>query len=228
MNHAVESTAGWLERSGAFVFSLLVHGALLLWLLSVNLAGEPPQAEPLPPLALELVKLPPKPPPPKEEPKVTEKLKPHKQAQPARSLPLPPVEAGPPVHEISTNDDEWVAPRVNSNKAWSNVGRRVPPDYAEKVKGQVIANMEYPEDAVYKQQRGDKGPPARQQCMVSYEITVDRQGNMVSYKFDRCGSDKLDAAAEAALKKSGPFPPPPDLGAETYVIHGRQIFRLKK
>lgn len=227
MEAAAESSAGWLARSGGLAFSIALHAALLLWLLSANLASEPARLESKPPIAVELVKLPP-PRPPKEEVKEVEKPKPLKaKPQTRRAVPLPPVEAGPPVHEISTNDDEWVAPRVNSNKGWSNVGRRAPADYAEKVKGQVIANMEYPEDAVYKQLRGQKGPPARQQCRVAYEITVDRKGNMVSYQLDPCGSDKLDAAARAALEKSGPFPPPPDTGAETYVIHGVQIFRLK-
>lgn len=227
MDLAADSAAGWWERSGALAFSLLAHTALLLWLLSANLAGEPAHQEPLP-LAVELIKLPP-PPPPKEEPKEPEKVKPIKREQPKRALRLPPVEAGPPVHEISTSDDDWVAPRVNSNKGYSNVGRRVPPDYAEKVKGQVIANMEYPEDALYKLPRNYRGDlrPYRQECRVAYEITVDRQGNKVSYKFDPCGNEKLDAAANAALGKSGPFPPPPDLGAETYVIYGVQIFRLK-
>ncbi|CAG4885161.1 conserved protein of unknown function [Georgfuchsia toluolica] len=218
----------WLERSGSFVVSLLVHTALLLWLLSANLAGEPPQPQPSVPIAVELVKLPPRPLPPKEEPREPVKAKARKQEQqPERAPKLPPVEAGPPAHEISSNDDEWVSPRVNSNKSFSNVSRRVPPDYAEKVKSQVIANTEYPEDAVYKKQRGDKGPPVRQQCRVAYEIIIDRNGNKLSYKFDPCGSDKLDAAANAALSKSGPFPPPPDTGAESYVIYGVQIFRLK-
>lgn len=218
----------WLRRFGSLVVSLAAHTALLLWLLSANLAGEPAHQE-ASPIAVELVKLPP-PPPPKEEPKEPEKIKPLKHKQPTRTLRLPPVEAGPPVHEISTNDDDWVAPRVNSNKSYSNVGRRVPPDYAEKVKGRVIANMEYPEDALYKIPRNYKGDlkALRQECMVSYEITVDRKGNMVSYKFDRCGNDKLDAVADAAIRKAAPFDPPPDTGAETYVIYGRQIFRLPK
>ncbi|MFY9326633.1 MAG: TonB family protein [Georgfuchsia sp.] len=218
----------WLERSGSFVVSLLVHAALLLWLLSANLAGEPPQPQNYSPIAVELVRLPPRAPPKEEPGKEPEKAKLQKQKpQPERALKLPPVEAGPPAHEISTNDDEWVAPRVNNNKGWSNVTRRVPPDYAEKVKGQVISKMDYPEDAVYPVERGQKGPPVRQQCRVAYEITVDRNGNMLSYKYDRCGHDKLDAAAEAALQKAGPFPPPPDTGAEKYVIYGVQIFRLK-
>lgn len=215
------------QRAGALALSTAAHAALLMWLLSANLAGEPAPPEKTAALPVELVRLPP-PPPPKEEIKQQpEKAKPVKQRAASRSVPLPPVQAGPPAHEISTNDDEWVAPRVNSNTGWSNVTRRAPPDYAEKVKSQVIAHMEYPEDAVYKKVRGQKGPPARQQCRVAYEITIDRNGRMVSYTFDPCGNDKLDAAAKAALEKSGPFPPPPDTGAEKYVIRGVQIFRVE-
>lgn len=220
-------TAVLPQRAGALALSIAVHAALLMWLLSANLAGEPTAAEKTPALPVELVKLPSPPPPPQEEVKQVEKAKPAKQKAAARSVPLPPVEAGPPAHEISSNDDEWVAPRVNNNTGWSNVTRRAPPDYAEKVKSQVIAHMDYPTDAVYKAARGQKGPPPRQQCRVAYEVTVDRNGNMLSYKIDPCGSDKLDAAARTALEKSAPFPPPPDTGAEKYVIRGVQIFRLQ-
>jgi protein TonB len=216
-----------LDRSGSLVVALLAHTALLLWLLSANLAGDPVHQEAAP-IAVELVKLPPSP-PPQEPPQKPESRQPPEQKRPMRAVPLPPIEAGPPVHEISANDDEWVAPRVNENKEFSNGGGRAPSDYAEKVKEQVIAKMEYPPDALYKPPRYYRGDlnAYRQQCRIAYEITVDRSGNRVSYKFERCGIAKLDAAADAALSKSGPFPPPPDLGAETYVIYGVQIFRLK-
>jgi protein TonB len=204
-----------------------MHTALLLWLLSANLAGEEVILPNAPPIPIELVRIPPPPPPP---PDTKSDAKPEKKPVPKpASKRMPKEQAGPPVHEISTRDDEWVAPRVNNNKGFVIGARRAPSDYAEKVTGQVISNMRYPTDAYYKVPRGFKGDmkDLQQQCMVSYEITVDRQGNMVSYKFDRCGNDKLDAAAEAALKGSGPFPPPPNQGAETYVIYGREIFRSK-
>ena len=203
-----------------------MHAALLMWLLTANLAGNEVILPSAPPIPIELVKIPPPPPPPE----VKNDAKPDKKLQPKRaSKPAPKQEPGPPVHEISTNDDDWVAPRVNNNKGFVIGARRAPSDYAERVKNRVIANMQYPTDAYYKAPRNYKGDmkALQQQCMVSYEITVDKNGNMVSYKFDRCGNDKLDAAAEAALKNSGPYDPPPNLGAETYVIYGREIFRTK-
>ena len=61
--------------------------------------------------------------------------------------------------------------------------------------------------------------------MVGYEVTIDRQGNIVSLKMDPCGNDKYDAAAEKAVRDAAPYPPPPDLGADTYVIQRKIIFR---
>jgi periplasmic protein TonB len=211
------------------VVSLSMHIALFAWLLTANLAGDEVILPSAPPIAIELVKIPPPPPPP--PPDVKTDAKPDKKPLPKRaSKPsAPKQEPGPPVHEISTRDDEWVAPRVNNNRSFVIGARRAPSDYAERVKNRVIANMQYPADAYYKAPRNYKGDmkALQQQCMISYEVTVDRQGNMVSYKFDRCGNDKLDAAAETALKNSGPYDPPPNLGAETYVIYGREIFRTK-
>ena len=218
----------WLARSGSFVASLLVHTALLLWLLSANLAGEPPQPQPSAPIAVELVKLPPRPLPPKEEPKEPVKAKARKhEPQPERAPKLPPVEAGPPAHEISTNDDEWVAPRVNSNKGFVIGARRAPSDYSDKIQNQVLSHVDTPKDAYYKPPRNYKGDMEvlRQECVVGYEVTIDRQGNIVSLKMDPCGNDKYDAAAEKAVRDAAPYQPPPDLGADTYVIQRRIIFR---
>jgi outer membrane biosynthesis protein TonB len=229
-----ESSAGrvnWLARSSALVVSLLVHTALFLWLLTSNLAGDEVVLPSAPLMLVELVKIPPPPPPP-PPPEIKNDVKPDKKPLPKRAAAkaAPPKEdPGPPAHEISTKDDEWVAPRVNNNKSFVIGARRVPSDYAEKVKSQVVANTEYPADAVYKPPKNYKGDlkDFRQQCVVDYEITVDRNGNMLSYKYEPCGNAKLDAAADAGLRKSGPFPPPPNLGAESYVIYGTQIFRVK-
>ena len=211
--------------------SLLLHSTLLVWLLSVNIAGNEVMLPSTPVIAIELVKIPPPPPPP-PPPDIKTEVKPEKKPQPKRASPVAPKheEPGPPVHEISTKDDEWVAPRVNNNKDFVIGARRAPSDYADKVKAQVVSNIDYPEDALFKVPRNYKGDlkDLRQQCRVAYEITVDRNGKMVSYKFEPCGSTKLDAAVGAGLQKSGPFPPPPDQGAESYVIYGVKIFRLAK
>lgn len=229
MIHVHENSPGLLARSISFGVSLAAHTALLLWLLTANLAGNEVILSNAPVMAVELVRIPPPPPPP--PPDIKSDVKPDKKPLPKRASKQAAkiVDPGPPAHEISTKDDEWVAPRVNNNKSFVIGARRAPSDYAEKVKNQVISNMQYPTDAYYKAPRNYKGDMKvlQQQCMISYEITVDKNGNMVSYKFDRCGTDKLDAAAEQALKNSGPFPPPPNQGAETYVIYGREIFRTK-
>jgi protein TonB len=231
LNTENQNSAGWLTRAVALVVSLLVHTALFLWLLSANIAGNEAALPPTPFIPIELVKIPPPPPPP---PEIKTAVKPDKKPQPKRAATraaAPKMEQpGPPVHEISTRDDEWVAPRVNDNKSFVIGARRAPSDYADKVKSQVVSRIDYPEDALYKVPRNYKGDlkDLRQQCRVAYEISVDRNGKMLSYKFDPCGSTKLDAAVEAGLKNSGPFPPPPDQGAESYVIYGVKIFRLPK
>ena len=63
MEPVAEPSAGWLARSGGLAFSVAMHAALLMWLLSANLASEPARIESKPPIAVELVKLPPPPPP---------------------------------------------------------------------------------------------------------------------------------------------------------------------
>jgi protein TonB len=92
-----------------------------------------------------------------------------------------------------------------------------PPDYAEKVKTRVNAAIVYPADA----------KRFLQQCWVEYTLTVDRNGNMLNYRIENCGDDRLDAAAQAALIKGGPYPPPPDSGAASYEIHGALVFTLQ-
>lgn len=218
----METTAGWKERAGALIFSLAAHAALLLWLLSANLAIAPTQSSSSP-IAIELVR-PPPPPPPPEEPKKAEPVAPKKAKH---YKPPPPAEARPPAHEFATNDDEWVAPRINNNKSFVIGARRAPSDYSNKIQNQVLAKVESPKDALFKAPRNYKGDMEvlRQECVVGYALTIDRQGNIVSLKMDPCGNDKYDAAAEAAVRNAAPYPPPPDLGAETYVIERRIVFR---
>ncbi|CAG4884768.1 Protein TonB [Georgfuchsia toluolica] len=232
MNSAVASSPDWFSRGGAFVFSLMVHAALLVWLLTTTLGGGPTA---LPPhvIALELVR----PPPPPTAPPALKDIKPqplpHAPA-PVKPQPKKPVElpapAGAPVHEFAKNDDDWVAVAPGAGTGRGAGGaRRVPPDYADKVKTRVVAKLDYPPDAVYEPPPGYKGDPKqlKRQCTVPYEIVVDRNGKMISHHIEPCGDGMLDAAAEAALLKAGPFPPPPDLGAEQYVIYGSANFRTR-
>ena len=223
----------WLARCGALLLSLVAHGALLAWLLTATLGGESVSSSARP-ILVELTRPPPPPPPPPQPPKETPRQPERKLAAPAKPLPSQPpapvIQSGPPVHEFATNDNDWVAavPGEGSGRG-AGGARRVPPDYAVKVKSRIIAKLDYPQDAVYEAPRNFKGDPKvlKRQCTVPYEIVVDRNGRMISHHLDPCGDDLLDAAAEAALLKAGPFPPPPDLGADQYVIYGSANFRVQ-
>lgn len=94
------------------------------------------------------------------------------------------------------------------------------------MKNRVIANLKRPEGSVYKPPPGYKGDPNdfKRQCYIPYEITIDQTGKMLDFKIDRCGDEVLDAAAEDAVRRAGPFPPPPNQGGTRYTIYGTAIF----
>lgn len=129
--------------------------------------------------------------------------------------PEPAPVPGPPLHKMKT-PGAAVSPGGTGSGGSRNGSVYAPPDYAEKVKSRVNAAIVYPADA----------RRFLQQCWVAYTLTVDRNGTMLDYKIDNCGDDRLDAAAEAALIKGGPYPPPPDTGAASYEIHGAFVFTL--
>lgn len=214
---------GWTARCGALALSLAAHIALLAMLLVITLGGEP-AAPPPRSIMVELTRLPP-PLPRKEAEKQPER---HRvlPIKPMLKKPTIPVVQSAPPHEFTTNDNDWV---MTVPGAGTSGPRRAPPDYADKVKTGIISNLFHPSAAVYEAPRGFKGDPKilKRQCTVPYEIVVDRNGKMISHHIEPCGDDLLDAAAEAALLKSGPFPPPPDLGAEQYVIYGSANFRVQ-
>ncbi|OZA94062.1 MAG: hypothetical protein B7X57_02890 [Erythrobacter sp. 34-65-8] len=95
----------------------------------------------------------------------------------------------------------------------------------ETVKGRVNARLQRPEGAVYKPPPGYKGNPDdfKRQCYIPWEVVVDAQGNLLSWKIDRCGDELLDQAAEQAIRAAAPFPPAPG-GSGNYTIYGTAIF----
>ncbi|CEA05305.1 Gram-negative bacterial tonB protein [Pseudomonas saudimassiliensis] len=130
------------------------------------------------------------------------------------------------MHTFGANQ-EWAAPAPTTAPDPTAVrGRPVPSAYADTVKNRVTAQLKRPEGSVYKPPPGYKGDPNdfKRQCYIPYEITVDANGRVLSYEIDRCGDELLDAAAERAVRGAGPFPPPPNQGAEKYVIYGTAIF----
>jgi len=231
----------WPIRLLVILVSLVLHGALLVWLLSATLSQplpeqpqpiavqwveepvvvpEPePQPEPELPEPEPIAELPPEPPPAVKPPAVK------KTAPPPRAPTKPAKAAGPPVHAFGANND-WAAPPAPASAPSSNRARPVPSGYADSVKNRVIANLKRPEGAVYTMPAGSKVDPndLKRKCFISYEITLDSAGKMLSYEIDRCGDPLLDAAAEQAVLKAGPFPPPPNLGATRYTVYGTAIF----
>lgn len=229
----------WGVRLLLLGLSLLIHAALLAWLMgsrfshpiqtelepiAVEMVAATPEPEPEPEPVPEPVPEPPEPEPqPEPAPEVERKPAPPKPVpQPRAALALP---SGPPVHSFGANQ-EWAAPPAPPSNAEPVRGRPVPAAYADTVKNRVTANLKRPEGAVYKPPPGYKGDPNdfKRQCYIPYEITVDGNGRVVSYQIDRCGDELLDAAAEQAVRNAGPFPPPPNPGADTYVIYGTAIF----
>jgi protein TonB len=231
----------WPIRLLVILVSLVLHGALLVWLLSVSpsqpLPEQPqpiavqlvevpvvvpePEPEPEPPEPEPIAELPPEPEPPQPvKPPVVKKVAPPPRA-PVKSTKAP----GPPVHAFGANND-WAAPPVPAPTQSSNRARPVPAGYADTVKNRVIANLKRPEGAVYKMPAGSNVDPndLKRKCFISYEITLDSAGKMLSYEIDRCGDPLLDAAAEQAVLKAGPFPPPPNQGAARYTVYGTAIF----
>lgn len=221
------------RRPLALALSLLFNAAVILAVLQVRFAGQP--ASP-PPLELELVieQAPPPPPPPppqpeekKPTPKAPVRIARHaadRLAKPEQKIQAP-SDPGPPVHfldpagEVAEGSGAIGGGQGGSGKQ-SGAARRgmhVPSDYAEKVKSRIIAARTYPAEAMQK----------LQECFVSYTLTVDRNGTLVTYDIDRCGHPLLDQAARDAIAQAAPYPVPPDLGAERYDIHGSLVFRLK-
>lgn len=216
-------------RSVGWLVVLAVHAMLLaVWLNERRDAPVPP-----PVVTMQLLPLqpeaPPPPPPPERAPppEPVQRQLPRPQTPPRVetvrpppvAMPAPPVVPAPtqPQHR-HVESDEWVTPDAVPSSAGA---RRAPSDYADAVKSRVVAKVVYPANAVYPAPRGFKGDPREllRQCTIPYEVVVDREGQIVSYEIERCNDDLLDAAAEAAVLKAQPFPPPPE-GAEQYRIYG--------
>ena len=65
------------------------------------------------------------------------------------------------------------------------------------------------------------------ECTVSYRVSVNRTGQLLSYRLYGCGNPFLDSAARAAILTASPFPVPPDFGGTAYDVYGSLIFKQK-
>ena len=219
------------QRLTALLLSLAFNAAIVWGVLQVRFA-KPPVPERVVELTLEL---PPPPPPPLPPPPPEEKKPVHKVttriarsttqrlAKPVQST-VAPTDPGPPVHfldpagEVQEGSGAIGGGQAGTGKTKGSErrGMHAPSDYADKVKARIIAAKSYPAEAIKK----------FQECFISYVVTVDRNGNLIDSRIDTCGHPLLDQAARDAIAKAGPFPAPPDTGAERYDIHGSLIFRL--
>jgi protein TonB len=209
--------------------AVLGHGVILAGILA--LAKPVPHAfQGIKPIliTLERPKPPPKPKPP--EPKVQPPTPPTPPPPAAVAPPKPPppapvhraakpapaelhAEPGPPVHFFAPNGSAPPSSLPSGNGAGGFV-QHAPSDYADRVNARIVAARTYPAEAKLK----------HRECVIPYRVTVDRQGNLLSYKIDPCNDPEINAAAEAAIKKAAPYDPPPFAGAEQYVIYHTQIF----
>lgn len=222
-----EQGHGW--RIVALVLSLVFNAALIFAVFQVRF-----QALPVSEAAVEIVfERPPPPPlpvPPEEKmpvPKVSSRFTgaaSQRMAKPEQTIQAP-VEPGPPVHFLDPSGEVAADPSAigggkkgtGARRESDRHGMHAPSDYADKVKSRIIAAMSYPAEA----------KKNLQECFVSYTVSVDSNGNMLSYDIDKCGNDLLDQAVRNAILQAAPFPVPPNLGAERYAIQGSLVFRLK-
>jgi outer membrane biosynthesis protein TonB len=64
----------------------------------------------------------------------------------------------------------------------------------------------------------------RNTCVINYTVSVARDGSLAGLSIDACAIPEINEAARNAIREAAPFPPPPDLGAPTYDVHGTLIF----
>jgi outer membrane biosynthesis protein TonB len=163
-------------------------------------AIEPPPAAPAP----KIVQLPPAPQKPAEKPK-----------RPA-AVPPPAADAGPPVHFFAPGAGAGTGTIASGLGTGDGGVRHAPTDYADKVKARILAHKVFPMAAQL----------LRQECVITYSVTIDRTGRMIAHHIDPCLYPMVNEAAETAILKGGPYEPPEN-GAETRVVYGSLPFHLE-
>ncbi|HVJ56034.1 MAG TPA: hypothetical protein VM689_26475 [Aliidongia sp.] len=128
---------------------------------------------------------------------------------------VPPAErrpdSGPPVHFFTGTGS---GPQSLPTTGVTAYAPRAPSNYGDQVGARIGGGA-----------GGEaSGPKTNQDCLINYQVTIDRHGNLLSYKIDPCTSALVNAVAEARIKAAAPYPPPPDTGAAQYTIYRSQIF----
>ena len=166
----------------------------------------------------------PKPPPPPEiKPKLPPILMPvpihevNVQPPPSAqtSAPRAIIRVGPQVAHFGTaNGDAGLGLDVATTSSGGARGRGSLGDFEAAVKRAVLRRKVQPSLA------WDR----RNTCVVNYTVSVSRDGSLASLSIDPCAIPEINDAARAAIRAAAPFPPPPDLGAPAYDVHGTLIF----
>jgi protein TonB len=172
-----------------------------------------------PPPPLPIPKVPPKPaaasappvakPIPHAPPGPVTRARPQARARPAQVLPAPPSHFGTAGAQSGLGLD-LTAPGGGGGNGNGSIG-----DYDDAVKQRIQAAKTYPPGIPYEWN----------ECVVEYQVTVDRTGQLLTYKLYGCGDPFLDSAARAAILMAAPFPVPPDFGGSQYTIFGSLVFK---
>jgi protein TonB len=189
-----------------------LHAALVWLVLQQGVIYVPPRE----PMSVTLVRPAPLPTPkplPKPLPKPVVQVKAPQLRNLARHQSTPKPQPAPMVNHFAPADDNGL--NLNLPPPPSGTGKGSMGDFDDAVKDRIIANKTYPP--------GMKG--MWNECVVSYRVTVDHTGQMLSYKLYGCGNPFLDSAARAAIMLSAPFPVPPDFGGDHYDVFGSLVYR---
>jgi protein TonB len=212
------------RRAVAFGAVLLLHLGLVAVLLDSGSARAPLPAAVLP---ARLILPPPRHPPPLPSLPVPELA-----AAPPLAVPVPeirlaaPVEAapavaravaraGPPTSHFGAATEAGLGIDIGARAGGGAGSRGSLAAFEAAVRRQVLAGKRQPVLA------WDR----RNTCVVNYRVSVSRAGAIAGFTIDPCAIPEINEAARAAIRAAAPFPPPPDLGAPSYEVHGSLIFR---
>lgn len=218
------------------VFASVVLHLSLLWLVLQKVVEYTP-----PPhfIAVEVVQLKPPPPP---VPKPVPKPKPAAVSPPAAPKPVTHAAAGPVLHAMPqhraqershvtrmTSQRTTAGPPVmHFGAAGAQAGLGL--DLGTPAGGNGQGSIDGFDDSVKQRiQAARTYPPGLpymwNECVVSYSVTIARNGQLVDYRLWGCGNPFLDSAARAAILMASPFPLPPDFGGSQYTVFGSLVFK---
>ena len=137
------------------------------------------------------------------------RAKPRARARPAKVLPAPPSHFGSAGAQSGLGLD-LSSPGGGGGNGTGSIGA-----YDDAVKQRIQATKTYPPGI----------PDMWNECVVEYQVTVGRSGQLLKYELYGCDDPFLDSAARAAILMAAPFPVPPDFGGAQYTIFGSLVFK---